>query len=110
MLTVKIEDEDMEIDGSTYSVACTVMGTCYFESARLSGPPEDCSPEEAECDIHSIDLDECFDAEGDLVRNPDLLKAIAATFADSGLAEAALWGAYNDQGPEEPDYDDSDDE
>ncbi len=45
-------DDDQEIE-------LTISGSAYFRSGKLSGPPEDCYPDEGD-----VEMEECKDANG----------------------------------------------
>ena len=86
---------EVEVDGVEYYVECTIQGTCYYEPAILGGPPEDCSPEESECDLESIKVDHAEDLlNAEEVKDPELLKKIELAI-DEDWAIDCLWEEYD---------------
>jgi len=46
------------LGGDTYDVMYKIHGKCYYDSGRLTGPPEDCYPPEGGAEISAIELTE----------------------------------------------------
>jgi len=106
-VTTEITEYEIEVDDGqgewrSLTVSFTATATLSYQPARLSGPPEDCYPEESEIDLESLVLDSCFeyDAEGDAVEitpDADLRKRIMDAI-DMDLVYDRLWAEWD---PEE---------
>lgn len=96
---VQDDDDDERVE----ELELEVIGTSYFTPGRLSGPPEDCYPDEGETEILTVTLNSKAFL-GDLSKDE-------TQEAESLISEAV----QEDDGPasepdyDEPDYDDRDD-
>jgi len=73
-----LDDEEIVVDGVAYYCDFAIKATLSHTPARVSGPPEDCYPEESEIDIEEMKLNEVRDENGEaLILTPPLLKQLS---------------------------------
>lgn len=113
---MKIETEEaceVTVAGQDYYVECTISGTCEYSPAILGGPPENCSPEESEGNVESVEIlwaSRLVDsATTGPVKDPALLKKLELAI-DEDWALDCLWAAFNAQEDFEPEDEDEDEE
>lgn len=86
---------EIEFGGIEYYVEATARGACYYQAAKLGGPPEDCYPEETECDLYSTKITfarRLFD--GVEITEAPLIHKIELALDQEWLAEE-LWQAFD---------------
>jgi len=96
MNTIATGEQEIVHAGRTYTVAYSAEGRCIYIPAILGGPPEDCHPDESECEIVSITALWATDNTGELIEHAPALDALGKLL-DLADVEAALWAAYNDE-------------
>jgi len=47
----------LDLPAGEFEVHYTLSGSCYSDPGKLSGPPEDCYPPEAGCDLDPLKID-----------------------------------------------------
>ena len=96
---------EVTLDGRRYSVEYTLRGKCYYDSGRLSGPPENCYPPESEGEVLELILGPVEGEEEGVPCTGDIfLSRISAALnelpLDDYLLESWMESDY-DYGPEE---------
>ena len=84
-----------------FNVAFTAEGEAYYQAARISGPPEQCSPEEGEAHITSITITQVLDEDGEPVQAlPALRDRLRAGLNEARISDLiweAAWEEWNER-------------
>jgi len=111
-VTLDLDDEEivLDLDGERVAYYCdfTVEATLSHTPARVSGPPEDCFPEESEIDITLLRLNEVRDAEGTVIPFTTSLRDHIADTLDIDRIYELLWKEWqsdSELAADAPDYD-----
>lgn len=97
------KDHDVTIDGQLLTVNYTVKAEMTYIPGKLSGPPEDCYPPDAECNIEEMTINSVTDEDGDLPLTEELKVKASKTIEDEDIVEDQLWEAFDNlpDGPED---------
>ena len=107
-ITTEVEEIELEVDFGEgeyeqISVDIRISADMSWQSAKLSGPPEDCYPEESECDITETKILDAFDCnEKEIKLTPERIAAISDALESCDFEEE-LWDAF--EAAQEPDCD-----
>ena len=77
------------LGGEEQDVDFSIEADMTYEPARISGPPEDCYPDESECDITEIKVM----SEVDGLKDADILDALEKQIGEERIIED-LWEDY----------------
>ena len=108
-ITITLEEIYAEVDlgegdYEELSLQLEISADMTYEPAKLDGPPEDCYPENSECDITELKILSAFDCEGNEIKlTKDNLKAIGDAISPRDFEED-LWDEFERQ--QEPDCED----
>ena len=80
--TLMLQGEEQDVD---FEIEADIT----YEPARISGPPEDCYPDESECDITVIKVMSKIDG----LKDADILDALATQVGDDTIIND-LWDDY----------------
>jgi len=108
MTIIATGEQDLTYEGTSYTVGYWAEGNCIYIPAILGKPPEDCHPDESECEILNVRALWASSAEGEDLTESLLLDALGPLL-DLAEVETKLWAAYNGEDPDDEDYDDTDD-
>jgi len=59
-----------------YDVTYRIEGKCYYDSGKLTGPPEDCYPSESASEVDRVTIEEVSNEFGVIVAGPALTTAL----------------------------------
>ncbi len=80
----------LDLPAGEFEVHYTLSGSCYSDPGKLSGPPEDCYPPEAGCDLDPLKIDALY-FEGETVElTPELETLIHKHLATLPLEDYLL--------------------
>jgi hypothetical protein len=82
-------------DCREYEVSWFAEADMIYSPGHLGGPPEDCYPDESECDITKLELGEVLDDQGFVLHEDDQRLAELLEGIDRELVEDALWEAFH---------------
>lgn len=92
--TITIQGEqDVTVSEENFTVRYEITAQMGYDPGRYSGPPENCYPEESECDITEATF-HVFDEDGNEVDEPLASAAIARVNEDD--IEQKLWDKFNE--------------
>ena len=80
--TLMLQGEEQDVD---FEIEADIT----YQPARISGPPEDCYPDESECDITEIKVMSQIDG----LKDADILDALATQVGDDTIIND-LWDDY----------------
>lgn len=61
-----------------YDVTYRLEGRCYYDSGKVTGPPEHCYPPEGGGEVHHVTIEEVSNEFGVIVAGPELTTALLA--------------------------------
>lgn len=80
----------LDLPAGEFEIYYTLSGACYSDPGKLSGPPEDCYPPEAGCDLDPLKID-ALHFEGEAVEiTPELETLIHKHLATLPLEDYLL--------------------
>ena len=101
--TAKFDFEDLEteVDDTTWLVSGSVVAEIYHAPGRTSGPPEDCYPDESECELTKVTDVVISDGEREWTaeQKPKLVAQCLEQLEDK-LRDLA-WDEWTEDGPDE---------
>ena len=89
MTHLYLEDEtELTVEDKNYVVLFGVTADMIYEPAKLSGPPEDCYPDNSECNIEDVKVLGVWDEEGDSIQpSKALLAELLAEYDPEDLSD-----------------------
>ena len=96
--TVEITVDD---EPRTYAVDFIATAECQFQRGRFSGPPEDCYPDDGECDVTEIKITRITNEEGEEVKDASIAAICRANLDEDQIADEC-WEAFMEPQDEEP--------
>lgn len=94
---IELEIETMPGEWKGYLCNFTITAELVSIPARISGPPENCHPDESEVNILSIELTECSDEDNEPVTpSPELRQALCDALDMDEIYEV-LWGEWQSE-------------
>ena len=90
-LTVTLKDEGRE---DIYDVSYEASAHCVYRPARISGPPEDCHPDESELNDLEVTITLVDDEQGNAVDKTAPLWAALDNALIRALIEEQVWEAF----------------
>ena len=76
---------EAEVDGCL--VGFTATTECQYQRGRFSGPPEDCYPDDGECEITQIEITRVVDEEGKEVTDAARVAHCRAALDEDAIAD-----------------------
>ena len=86
-------EQAVDLEHDSYTVCYTVVADCYYQPAKLGGPPENCYPEESEYDEISFKIDLIISSSGEHVNLKELEVKCLANL-DAEQIEEKVWQSF----------------
>ena len=86
-------EQDIKIGDREYLICYTITARCYYQRAKISGPPEDCYPEESDMEIE-IEVISATDAYGYVVPLSPLFLVQVTANLNTEKDEEAIWEEF----------------
>ena len=97
-VTHEFEEMEVEIEwNGAWMIAIvdfTVVAELSYQPAQLSGPPENCYPDESECDLESLVFTSVTDEEGNPMKITGELDKELNKKLDINFVEECLWADW----------------
>jgi len=95
--TVTYEGEQtVDLEEDTFVVCFTAVADCAYQPARVSGPPEDCYPEDGELDMTSLTIGLILNSNGEKV-NLDSITDACREGLDQDAIEDQIWQQFHER-------------
>ena len=76
-VTIEVEEYEVDLEKGTFLVEFSITADMTYQPAKVSGPPEDCYPDESEIDVTEVKILSVKDAEGkEISLTPKLIKQL----------------------------------
>jgi hypothetical protein len=99
MTACSVESEQtVTVDGEEYTVSYTARGSAIYAPGRFTGPPEDCYPDESECDVKEVRVTNVSNSDNESVipeKERALYDKCVAALDEEKVADE-LWTAFTE--------------
>ena len=92
-VTQDFHEQEIEFDNGEGEIEIVyadlrVEANCFYQAAKLDGPPENCYPEDSECEITRIEVLKAIDEDGNvLTLSKEKLALIQAAIDEDHLSD-----------------------
>lgn len=86
-------EQTVDLEDDSYEVVYEVTADCWYQPAKLGGPPEDCYPEEGELDIVEFKITLIINSGGEHINSQELTKQCRAEL-DMDQIEEKVWERF----------------